>query len=96
MKRRKEEQIGAVLLRYLRQMQLETPLNEYRLIQAWDVIAGSTAARYTQDLKIYNQQLHVRLRSAVLRTELLMRRSDLVRQLNAYVGADVITDISFS
>lgn len=96
MERRKEESIETVLLRFLRQSQLEAPLNEYRVIQAWGQIAGKAAERYTKDLKIHNQTLYVSLRSAALRTELLMRRSDLVKQLNNVVGSNVITDICFA
>lgn len=96
MERRKEEPIGRVLQRFLRLNQLETPLNEFRLIQAWNEVAGPVAERYTKDLRIYNQTLHVSLRSAVLRSELLMRRTELVRKLNEHVGSTVINDISFN
>ena len=96
MERRKEEAVADILLRYLRQSQLESPLNEYRLIQAWGRIAGSIAERYTQDLHIYDQKLFVKLRSATARSELLMQRSRLVQKLNAEIGAQVITDIVFT
>ncbi len=95
MERRKEENIGNVLLRYLRQSQLETPLNEYRLIQAWSEVAGEQAERFTQSLRIYNQVLYVGLRSSALRNELQMKRLDLIRQLNNKVGANVISNITF-
>lgn len=96
MERRKEEKIDHVILRFLRESQLESPLNEYRLIQAWGEVAGNVAERFTQDLSIYNQKLYVRLRSAALRSELMMQRSELVKKLNATVGSDVITDICFT
>lgn len=96
MERRKEESIGNVLLRYLRQSQLESPLNEFRILQSWNEIAGSTAAQLTQDIHIYNQKLYVKLRSATMRTELMMKRTELTRKLNQKVGAQVITDIVLS
>lgn len=96
MERRKEECISDVVMRFLRQSQLEAPLNEYRLIQSWGTVAGPVAQRYTQDLRIYNQKLFVRLRSAALRAELMMRRTELVSKLNALTGSQVITDIVFS
>lgn len=96
MERRKEEAIGDVLLRYLRQSLLETPLNEHRLIQSWNEVAGKAAARLTTDVRIHNQKLYVKVQSATLRTELIMKRSELVKQLNAKVGAMLITDIVFS
>lgn len=95
MERRKEENIGNVLLRYLRQSQLETPLNEYRLIQAWADVVGAQVEQLTQNLRIYNQVLYVSLRSATIRNELQMRRSELIRKLNNKVGANVINNISF-
>lgn len=96
MERRKEESIGDVLLRYLRQSLLETPLNEHRLIQSWNEVAGKAAAQLTTDVSIHNQKLYVKVLSATLRAELVMKRSELVRQLNAKVGTSLITDIIFS
>lgn len=96
MERKKEEKISDILMRFLRQNQLESPLNEYRLIQSWEEVAGSAINRNTLNLKIYNQKLFVKLRSAALRSELMMRRSELVKELNHKVGANVIVDICFS
>ena len=52
MERRKEESIEKVLLRFLRQSQLETPLNEHRLIAAWGEVAGVAAERLTESLRV--------------------------------------------
>lgn len=40
MKRNNTEQVGEVLRRLLRQEGLETPLNEYRLVDAWKDVVG--------------------------------------------------------
>lgn len=93
MKKTSSQQVGGVILQYLRETGLETPLNEYRLIQAWETVMGPAVAKYTKDLKIYNQVLFVTLSSAALRNELLMRRTELTARLNNYVGAQVITQI---
>lgn len=95
MKRRKAEQVGDVVRVLLRQQGLEGPLNEYRLIQSWTDVLGKPIERYTRDLYIRGQTLYVRLSSSVLKNELMMQRSMLVQNLNAAVGAQVITDIRF-
>lgn len=95
MKRNNAEQIGLLVKRYLRQESLESPLNEYRLIQAWPEVLGPTIAAYTKDLFIKNQVLYVHLTSAALRQELMMGRELLVRNLNQHVGAQVIANIIF-
>lgn len=95
MRRTNSESVGDLLRQYLRQQGLEAPLNEYRLIQAWGEVMGPVIARYTKDLAIRNQALHVQLTSPVLRQELHMQRRELTARLNAHVGAQVIVDIVF-
>lgn len=93
MKKTESERVDGVIMQYLREFGLETPLNEHRLIQAWDTVLGPAVSKYTKELKIYNQVLFVTVSSAVIRNELMMRRTELVSRLNSHVGAQVITQI---
>ena len=93
MERRKSEAIGNVLQRFLREEGLETPLAQYRVIQAWPQVAGKAVANATTELYIKNQTLYARLTSAVLRSELMMQRQALANALNQYVQAQVITSV---
>lgn len=95
MKRNNTEQIGDVLRQFLRQQGLETPLNEYRLVDAWKDVVGPGITRYTTNLFIKNQVLYVSLSSSVIRQELMMGREMLIRNLNAQVGSQVIVNIVF-
>ena len=95
MKRKQAELLGMLVRQYCRQEGLETPLNEYRLVQAWSQVLGKAVQTYTKELKIYNQVLFVKVTSSVLRQELLMNRKALVHKLNEHVKAQVITDIVF-
>ena len=95
MKRNNAEQIGDVLRQFLRQQGLETPLNEYRLVDAWKDVVGPVITRYTTHLFIKNQVLYVSLSSSVIRQELMMGREMLIRNLNAQVGSQVIVNIVF-
>ena len=93
MKKTGSEQVGGVILQYLRETGLETPLNEHRLIQAWGTVLGPAVSKYTKELRIYNQVLFVTVTSAAMRNELMMRRTELTARLNAHVGAQVLTQI---
>lgn len=93
MKKTGTEKIDGVIMQYLRQEGLETPLYEYRLINAWETVVGPAVSRYTKDLRIYNQVLFVTVTSAALRNELMMRRTELVARLNSQAGAQVITQV---
>ncbi len=96
MRKQKAEQVGMLVRQFLREEGLETPYNEYRLIEAWPEVMGQGIASYTSDLQIRNGVLYVRLRSSVLRQELMSNRRQLAQRLNEYVGAQVIDNIIFS
>ena len=53
-------------------------------------------AEKTHDIYIKNQTLCVSIKSAVLRSNLLMKRQYLIERLNAAVGVKVIADIHFT
>ena len=94
--KRREQVIHDIILRHLRARGLETPLLQKRLIEAWPTVAGEAIARYTTDVRIYNQTHYVRLTMPALRADLSMRRQECVRRLNEYVGNQVIADIRFN
>lgn len=93
MKRGETKSIAELVRAMCREEGLETPLNEYRIMNAWGEVLGAAVQSYTKGLRIYNQVLYVTLTSSVLRHELFMNRKSIVRRLNDYVKAQVITDI---
>lgn len=95
MKRSNALPIGDMIRRFLREEGLESPLNEYRLIQAWETVLGKAIAKYTGKLYIKNQTLHVHITSPALRQNLQMSKQTIIRRLNEAVGAQVIVDIVF-
>ncbi len=95
MKRSNTESLEQLIHVFLREQGLETPYNEYKLVNAWPEIVGEVISSYTGNIYIKNQILHVDIKSPALRQELLMRRSSLKDKLNNHVGAQVITDIAF-
>ena len=93
MRRTNSESIGDLIRHYLRQQGLESPLNQYRLIQGWAHVMGPIIARYTKDIAIRNQTLYLHISSPAVRQEIIMQRQELTNRLNAYVGAQVINNI---
>ena len=95
MKKTNTEHIGVILQRFLRQEGLETPLNQYRLVNAWKDVVGEAIERRTTNVYIKNQTLFVHLSSSVMRQELMSGKAGLIKDLNGRVGAQVVTDITF-
>lgn len=93
MKRQKAVQIGDLIHAYLRQEGLESPLNEHRILQSWAEVAGEVVSRRTGRMFIKNQVLYVEIKSPAIKSELMMRRTDLTHRLNEHVGAQVLQSI---
>lgn len=91
--RRKVESLADILGKTLRDNGLEMPLMQKRAVDAWDVIAGQTVARYTAEKYIRNQTLFVKITSPALRQDLSMMRTQLVKRLNDHVGSFVIAEV---
>ena len=95
MRRQQAEQLGNIIHQLLREEGLETPYNEWRIIEAWPEVVGEGIARYTVSTEIRNRTLFVRLSSSVIRYELMAGRKSLTNRLNEHVGAQVIENIVF-
>lgn len=91
--RRDVKNLSDVLNLCLRQNGLEMPLQQRRLIEAWDDVVGKGIAYYTAQKFIKNQTLFVKITNPALRGDLSMMKSQLVRQLNQKVGSMVIADL---
>lgn len=82
-----------VLRKFLREEGLEVPLQQKRLIDAWEVVTGNIVSRYTAEKFIRNQTLFVKITNPALRQDLSMMRTQLVKRLNEQVGSFIISDI---
>jgi len=95
MRKKNTELLSDVILQVLKEQHLDKPLNEKRLIDAWQVVLGDNIMKYTKDLNIKNKVLHVHLTSSVLRHDLFLSRDEIKNSLNKQVGVEVIVDIIF-
>ncbi|MBP5392797.1 MAG: DUF721 domain-containing protein [Bacteroidaceae bacterium] len=84
-----------ILLAFLRQEGLETPLLEYRIAQAWPEVMGEMVNRYTKQVFVREGKLHVQLSSAPLRQNLMMEHKRIAQKLNDHVGSYVVSDVCF-
>lgn len=95
MKRTHPESIGNIIEQLMQEEQLDTQLYEYRASALWPQVVGPGVNRYTVSRDVRQGVMYIRLSSAVLRQELMMGRSLLVKRINEMLGQDVIRDIVF-
>lgn len=90
MRHSKTENLGSLIAQLVKQYNIENKLLEVRAVQAWGSLFGIAVTRHTEQVEIRNRTLYVKLRSSVVRNELLMQKTRIVEAINEEVGATVI------
>lgn len=67
--------------------------DETALIAAWPSIIGAGIANRTQNIYIRDRKLFIKVESAVVKHELVLMRSQILKRLNEHVGQDVIDEV---
>jgi len=88
-----QQSLGEVIKDFLKQSGWQQKLDEVKVLTEWDKILGPSLAKYTEEVFIQNKILHIRLNSSALRQELSFRKTEIIDELNASVGKEVIKDI---
>ena len=84
------------LAAFLKDNNLESKLQETRVINAWEEVVGKLIARHTDQMQIKDRVLYIKVDSAALREELSYQRSKLVKSLNKAADVEAIDDIRFT
>jgi predicted nucleic acid-binding Zn ribbon protein len=95
MKKTNEILLKDAILAFLKENNLEAKLNETRIMNSWEEVAGKLISRHTNQMYIKDRTLFVKVDSAALREELTYQRSKLVKKMNKVAGIEAIDDIKF-
>lgn len=94
MQRQGEQSIGSLLTTVLSSNpSLADGYAKYRIKSSWDKIAGELAAKATEDISFNGRKMIVKLKSAIIRSEIMMIRSELTYRANKEVGVNCIDEI---
>jgi len=72
---------------------IDQKLKERDLIRQWDEVVGMTIARSTESIYVIDRKLIVKIRSSVIRNELMMIREGLKLELNRRSGQILIDEV---
>jgi predicted nucleic acid-binding Zn ribbon protein len=93
MRRNNTQNISEVVSALLKEMNIDHKLKEVRVINSWEEVMGTKIARSTTKLFVKNRVLFVYLQSSVIRNELMMLKTGIIKALNDRAGEAVIDDI---
>jgi len=87
--------IGVALVQLVDSLGISQTLKQYDILRLWGSIVGERIARVTKAQRIEQGVLYVHVSTAPWRTELAMKRVEIVRKINKALGSTVVTDIRF-
>jgi hypothetical protein len=93
MRRSKPVIIGDLLSLFIRDFGLEKGYGDYQILKLWNEILGEGVSKATLGKRLEGKKLYIYLSSSVVRAELYMMRSEIVREINHRAGKNVIDDI---
>ena len=93
MRKSQTQTIGEVIRECLNELKIERKLKEVHIVSQWETLMGKTVAMRTSKIYIRNRVLFLHVTSPVLKNELLMIRSEIIKRLNEQAGAALIDEI---
>lgn len=82
-----------VIRQYLKALNIDNKLKEIEAVNNWESIIGKTIARATNKIYIKNNILFIYIGSSVIRNELAMIKSGILKAFNDKAGEKLINDI---
>ena len=82
--------VGDVLKEFFAQPHIAAKVAEGRLPDTWREVVGDRAADVTMQLRLENRVLYAHISSSVVRSELFMRRTTLVEEINRVSGVRLV------
>jgi predicted nucleic acid-binding Zn ribbon protein len=95
MRRTNDKSLKDAIEQMLKVYKLKRKFDETSLISWWPELMGKAVANRTKQLYIRDRKLFIRLESSVVKSELLMIRTQILDKLNERAGSKVLDELVF-
>jgi predicted nucleic acid-binding Zn ribbon protein len=89
------KKIGDVIEKLVKQNRWEEQFFQGRLERAWPLLMGEKIAGNVKIESLKGKVLTLSAESSVWRTEMMLRRSQIISMVNSYYAREVVTNIKF-
>ena len=93
MERQDAQPIGEILNQFLNISQLENQAFGEQIAEIWQEVLGDEITKETQRIFLQSGHLFIELKSAALKNELMMKRTQIKNSLNKKLGNEVINSV---
>lgn len=95
MRRTNTEPLKDVIQRFLQIYGSAGKIKEIKLQNSWGKVVGQNFEQHTEFLKINKSVFYVKLDSSVVKHELSMMKTQIIKRLNEEAGETLIDEIVF-
>ena len=85
--------VGAILKQIIQVNKLQPGMDEIDVRSAWANLMGNGVNSYTQNVVLKGSTLYVELTSSVLREELSLGKSKIIKMINEELRRDVVLNV---
>ncbi len=87
--------IGDILKEIIQKNKLQSGMDDIAVKEAWKNLMGNGVNSYTKNIIFKNGKLYVELTSSVLREELSLGKSKIIKIINDDLGNETVIDVIF-
>lgn len=88
-------EIKSLVESLLKQFHLKGKFEEIDTTEAWQQLMGDNVANRTKKVFIQDKKMFIKLESASLKNELMMRKTQIIERLNEVTGKKIIEELIF-
>lgn len=85
--------IGEALKQFVQNSKLKKGIQAVQIEEIWLEMMGTTIAKYTDKIYIFNQKLFIETSIGPLKNELGFQKQQIIAQMNEKMGETIITDV---
>lgn len=91
--KKKEENVGSVIMRLLKAYGHEEKLNEVSILRAWEELTGPYVTEQTERVIFKDGVVRIKISSAALRNEFSMSKQKIAEALNDSLGKQLVKKV---
>jgi hypothetical protein len=95
MYRSESEPLKNILQRYIKAIGGEQKIIQIRLLKNWETLMGKNISEQTQRIYFKNKVIYLKIRSSVVKHELYMMKTEIIKHLTQNIDQIIIEDIIF-
>ena len=93
MRRSNTEPLSDLIKKAIKDNNLSDGIDKVRVKTIWKDVTGTYISNATTEIYVYSSKLFIKVSSSIIRSEIMLIRTELVKRINNELGREFITEI---